>query len=204
MKTDIRSRYTKEVIGKAFLKLLDKKAPERITVSDICREARISRPTFYFYYQDIYALLDEILDGVIAEARLEQMVQLTMREPDSVYQAILHVIEVIEKNFKLYCECFLEQGAENRMSVKVTEALNNTLIREWTEKGLLPGNVDREYFTGFMQSGFNALIRHWADKGEGRESASELAKLTEKFLLYGLLGVVREGRGAAKEKPSCN
>ena len=193
MKTDIRSRYTKEVIGKAFLKLLDKKEPERITVSDICREARISRPTFYFHYQDIYALLDEILDGVIAEARMEQMVQLTMREPDAVYQSVLHIIEVIEKNFRLYRECFLEQGSENRLSLKVTEALNNTLIRQWTEDGLLPENVDKEYFTGFMQSGFNALIRRWSDKGEARESASELAKLTEKFLLHGLLGVIREG-----------
>lgn len=193
MKTDIRSRYTKEVIGKAFLKLLDEKEPERITVSDICREAMISRPTFYFHYQDIYALLDEILDGVIAEARLEQMVQLTMREPDSVYQSILHVIEVIEKNMRLYRECFLEQGAENRMSVKVTEALNNTLIRQWTEEKLLPENVDKEYFTGFMQSGFNALIRHWADKGEERESPNELAKLTEKFLLHGLLGIIQDG-----------
>lgn len=193
MKTDIRSRYTKEVIGKAFLKLLDEKELERITVSDICREAMISRPTFYFHYQDIYALLDEILDGVIAEARLEQMVQLTMREPDSVYQSILHVIEVIEKNMRLYRECFLEQGAENRMSVKVTEALNNTLIRQWTEEKLLPENVDKEYFTGFMQSGFNALIRHWADKGEERESPNELAKLTEKFLLHGLLGIIQDG-----------
>ena len=121
------------------------------------------------------------------------MVQLTMREPDAVYQSVLHIIEVIEKNFRLYRECFLEQGSENRLSLKVTEALNNTLIRQWTEDGLLPENVDKEYFTGFMQSGFNALIRRWSDKGEARESASELAKLTEKFLLHGLLGVIREG-----------
>ena len=46
-KTDRRTVYTKKAIGDAFLRAKRNKDYNTITVADICREAEISRGTFY-------------------------------------------------------------------------------------------------------------------------------------------------------------
>lgn len=66
-KADRRARYTRGVIREAFFKLLKEKGFARVSVADLCREADISRGTFYLHYEDKYelvrALIDEALDA---------------------------------------------------------------------------------------------------------------------------------------------
>lgn len=51
---------TKRIIREAFLQLLDEKALGKITVKDITDRCGINRNTFYYHYQDIPALVEEI------------------------------------------------------------------------------------------------------------------------------------------------
>ena len=51
---------TKELIYRTFLDLLRQKPFDKITVRDIVESANINRNTFYYYYSDIYELLEEI------------------------------------------------------------------------------------------------------------------------------------------------
>ena len=55
--------YTKEMITKAFIQLLNEKPLHRITIKDIAEDCDINRNTFYYYYPDIYALLSEIFEN---------------------------------------------------------------------------------------------------------------------------------------------
>ena len=52
--------FTKEAILKAFLHIAAKKPIEKITVRDIVDECGVNRNTFYYYFQDIYAVLEEL------------------------------------------------------------------------------------------------------------------------------------------------
>ncbi len=52
--------FTKRAILFSFLKLCEKKSPDKITVKDIVDDCEINRNTFYYYFQDIYALLEEL------------------------------------------------------------------------------------------------------------------------------------------------
>ncbi|MCQ2480600.1 MAG: TetR/AcrR family transcriptional regulator [Clostridia bacterium] len=54
------STTTKEDIFKAFIEILKTKPFDKITVRDIVEECDINRNTFYYYYSDIYELLEEI------------------------------------------------------------------------------------------------------------------------------------------------
>jgi len=65
---DMRVVKTKKNIGEALIRLLKQKPFEKITVSEICREGMTSRITFYTYYQDKYALIDEMFVEYIKEA----------------------------------------------------------------------------------------------------------------------------------------
>ena len=57
-KEDRRTRYTRQVIKEAFLKLLEEKEYPKITVTEICRLAEINRGTFYLHYYDTADVLD--------------------------------------------------------------------------------------------------------------------------------------------------
>lgn len=48
---------TKLWIADAMKRLLTKKSLERIFVTDICKEAEIERPTFYYHFRDKYDLM---------------------------------------------------------------------------------------------------------------------------------------------------
>ena len=62
---DKRIIKTKRSLKKAMTEMLDKKDFEHITITELCREADISRITFYTHYSDKYALLDEIFDDML-------------------------------------------------------------------------------------------------------------------------------------------
>ena len=63
-KTDRRTLYTRQVVKDALLELLEKNPYDKINVTLLCRQAEITRATFYLHYAD----LNEVLDEVIAEA----------------------------------------------------------------------------------------------------------------------------------------
>lgn len=66
-KTDRRTRYTQKAIQDAFLQVKRTKGYHAITVADICREAEISRGTFYAHFNNIAEVLDVLLDDALAD-----------------------------------------------------------------------------------------------------------------------------------------
>lgn len=63
-------QYTRKMIREQFVALLEEKPLDEITVKDVVERCQINRKTFYYYYQDLYAVLSEIfqteLDKVTA------------------------------------------------------------------------------------------------------------------------------------------
>ncbi|MBR7111422.1 MAG: TetR family transcriptional regulator [Clostridia bacterium] len=54
------SSSTKRAITESFIYLASKKPLEKITVRDIVDDCGINRNTFYYHFQDIFAVLEEI------------------------------------------------------------------------------------------------------------------------------------------------
>lgn len=52
--------FTKRAIIESFLRIASKKPLDKITVRDIVDDCGVNRNTFYYYFQDIYAVLEEI------------------------------------------------------------------------------------------------------------------------------------------------
>ena len=74
-KTDRRTIYTRKTVKDALLELLEEQPFEKITVASLCRQAEITRATFYLHFQDINAVLDELLDEalMVAETAASEM-----------------------------------------------------------------------------------------------------------------------------------
>ena len=63
--------YTKDLIKKEFMILLDEKTLDNITVTELAQKCQIERKTFYYHYENLEQLIKEIfeseLDKVIEE-----------------------------------------------------------------------------------------------------------------------------------------
>lgn len=64
---DLRVYRTKKSICDAFVRLLERKGFQAITIQDIADEAMINRSTFYAHYTDKYDLLEKYTQHVFAE-----------------------------------------------------------------------------------------------------------------------------------------
>lgn len=60
------AQFTRRAIMASFLKLVDKKPLDRLTVRDIVEDCEITRNTFYYHFQDIYDLTAEVFRSEIA------------------------------------------------------------------------------------------------------------------------------------------
>ena len=70
-KTDRRTVMTKGMIKDALLELLHNTPYEKITVTALCKQSEITRATFYLHYNNIDAVLDELLDDALRLTELD-------------------------------------------------------------------------------------------------------------------------------------
>lgn len=64
-KIDRRTIYTENVIKNTLLELLVATSFEKITVTAVCKQAEITRATFYLHFDDLTAVLDSTLDDAL-------------------------------------------------------------------------------------------------------------------------------------------
>lgn len=72
------ANLTKEAIKKSLIKLLNERPINKITVNDIVEDCGINRNSFYYHFDDIPSLLEEMInreaDRIIAEhSRIESI-----------------------------------------------------------------------------------------------------------------------------------
>lgn len=54
--------YTKDLIRSEFIKLLNKKRLHNVTVTELAKQCKIERKTFYYHYENLTELIKEIFD----------------------------------------------------------------------------------------------------------------------------------------------
>lgn len=64
-KTDRRTLYTLKIIKDTFLELVKQESYAKVTVTELCRKADITRSTFYLHYNSITDVLNEVLDDAL-------------------------------------------------------------------------------------------------------------------------------------------
>lgn len=68
MKTYRNAERTKKWIRRAFIEMMaEKKDIEKITVTELAQHADISKTTFYYHYDDIYAVAEEFENELIEQ-----------------------------------------------------------------------------------------------------------------------------------------
>lgn len=100
------SKLTKKAIRDSFIKLLNEKPFNQITIRDIVDDCGVNRNTFYYYYQDLPQLMetivDEDADRIIREfpslSSLEDCLEAAVGFALENRKAVLHIFRSINRD----------------------------------------------------------------------------------------------------------
>lgn len=146
---------TKLALSTAFKKLLLKKPFSKITISELIRECNVNRKTFYYHFEDIYALLKWTLEQEAFD--VVKRFDLTKDSQD----AFLYVIDYIEQN-SFFLNCIYDSLGREQMKrflYKDLVGIIDTVISN-TENELalkLPNNL-HDFLTEFYTEGVAGML----------------------------------------------
>ena len=92
MKHEVTSLNTKKLLAASLRKQMEKKPFSKITVSEIVKDCGVNRKTFYYHFEDIYALLKWMLEQDAVQVLHGFSLLQDYRD------AILFVLDYVEKN----------------------------------------------------------------------------------------------------------
>jgi len=92
VKYEVASYNTKKTLAESLKKIMKTKSFSKITISEIITDSGVNRKTFYYHFEDIYALLKWIFENEAIEIVKHFNLAVDYEE------AILFVMDYIEKN----------------------------------------------------------------------------------------------------------
>lgn len=92
---DKRVKKTKQAVFNAFLELLEKESIDKITISQIAKQADVNRSTVYFNFKDKHDILIQCTKYYITNMFLSCMSE----EPDVL---VKHTFEYIKQNIEIF------------------------------------------------------------------------------------------------------
>lgn len=175
---DRRQKKTREAIFNGFIKLMNKKSVDKITVGEIIEEADVGRATFYAHFETKEFLLKEmcrelfchIFDSVEKNGNHRHIFDCDA--PDSVF---LHLFQHFYKNDNKILELIALK--DNDVFVKY---LRTELIR-LTEKQMISDIVPGSLLKEHIASTFISTVLWWKNNGL-KETPEEINQYFSLFL----------------------
>ena len=173
-----RRRESRRRIGSAFIKLLQTREIEQVTVTDICRAADIPRRTFYHYFDCKEAVLHAVVKNMLTDCCLDVMLEFN--------QGFEVMRDSLIRNFRYW------QGpAREKLDLLLDNGLSGEMMQcalHWLESERLilpqrPGMSEKELeiLTMVGTSGFFALLMYWRRNGY-RETPEKMAEFAIRAL----------------------
>ncbi len=160
---------TKKAIYYTFIDLLSTKPFDKITIRDIVEVCGINRNTFYYYYSDIYDLLEEIFTN-----KINEMIEAHKSGKSWVTSFIKIANEAYEHKKMIYniCSSRSYEYLENYMYRACNQVVVE-VVRNIAEDMNVP-DADIEFIASFYEYGFVGVLSEWFKTGM-REDPLELA-----------------------------
>ena len=168
------ANFTENAIRTAFLELLNERPLSKITVKDITDRCGINRNTFYYHFQDIPTLIQQIFtveaNNIITQYSsidtLENAVSISISNLLKNKKAILHIYnsanrEMFEQYFFTIC------GHTVRTYMKTA----------FPEKNI--SDSDRELIADYYQSALFGSLLVWLQKGMKDDIEQKIQRIFE-------------------------
>ena len=148
--------YTKNLIKQEFIKLLNKKSLHNITVTEIAKQCKIERKTFYYHYENLPQLVKEIFDEELEDVIKEFNETLSWEESFiSAEKFILDNKKVVkhmyESDYKIELEKYIFSISGEIMRKYVRRVAKDTKAQE----------IDIKLIAYFYQCALSSALVEW-------------------------------------------
>lgn len=172
------SKFTKQAIRNACLELLEEKPFDKVTVKDIVMRCELNRNTFYYYYRDIYDVLEDIF--------CEEREQLRARhaEDRTFYEAHLAASRIIlqHKSAVMHLAKSRHQDILMDYLVNVIHDFVRPFVEKRAEHAAL-SERDIQYIVSFYSCAIVDYTHHWIMDGMKEDGEELLERLSDTFEL---------------------
>ncbi|WP_033168038.1 TetR/AcrR family transcriptional regulator [Clostridium sp. KNHs205] len=183
IENDLRIIKTRKLIRDAFVKLIDVKGFNGITINNIADMAMINRSTFYLHYTDKYDLLhqtmEEAIQNILQMVAPEAHIIDGKLEYDSFVQNISSILKTVENDALLY-KIILNDKEMSEISKKFENALIEKLDISFTGHIL----ISRDLFLELIASLYMSAIKWWLNN-DMKYSSNFIAEQLVKLLVAG-------------------
>lgn len=170
------SNPAKQMIIQCFLELLNDKPFHRITVKEIVKKCDINRNTFYYHFEDIYDLLEEVFREEIERSKIHTVTYGHWQ--DTVLNAMRFLIE----NKKATLHIFNSIGQkELRNYLKQVFKIS---ISHYFEDIFVKYQVcdeDKDFLIQFYTDAIVGITIEWIEKGLEEDYTIQYINLTNKW-----------------------
>ncbi len=168
--------FTKQAIKASFIKLLNEKPLGKISVRDIVEDCGINRNSFYYHFQDIPALLEEIVteqtEALIARypsiGSLDECFQVAFRFAQDNRRAVMHIYQSVNRDIFVQNSMRLCESA-------VTSYINTA----FPDRAL--DAQDRQIVIRFIKCQLFGMCIDWVSSGMRDEALADLKRAIELF-----------------------
>lgn len=150
------ARRTQAIIMQAFVELLAQKPLDKITVKDVIERADVNRNTFYYYYENIPALLDALF-----EQELEKFVASTEKS-DSFAKEYVRAYSLVRDHKRAVYHVY--QSGERQSISRFLETAAELFVESFVRKAAAPYDLDENgiyYVTHFYSYAIVGMTSHW-------------------------------------------
>lgn len=168
------ANFTKQAIRDSFVKLLNERPFNQITVRDIVDDCGVNRNTFYYYFQDLPQLLEMIVEEdaqrIIREypniASIEECMNAVIVFALENRKAVMHIYH--SANRDIY-ERYQWKACEYVVTVYIDSILSGRTVAE----------EDRKLLIDYLKCVCFGLIMGWMEKGMQADIQSRLHRIYE-------------------------
>ena len=171
------SNITKRALETSLKNLLLKKPVNKITINDITEDCGVNRATFYYHFQDIYALIEWSCEE---DARKALSSNTTY---DTWQQGFLNVLNAVEDNKPFIINVYRHVSQEQIIQYlyRVVYDLLINVVEECAH-GMTLRDEDKKFIADFYKYAFVGLTLEWIKsdmKTPPKEIVSRLSELID-------------------------
>ncbi|HZG72150.1 MAG TPA: TetR/AcrR family transcriptional regulator C-terminal domain-containing protein [Chondromyces sp.] len=160
-RTDLRIVKTKEALHHALLELLNEKALEDISISEICRKAKINRGTFYLHYNQIEDLFEEYFKEItadLARSYQEPYRHVSVLKTSELEPSTIRIFHHIEK-YKLFYRIIFSKKVPLMYYYLLFEEINHLLLQD--KEAFPKEEVNRQLYCSYQANAIIGMIIYW-------------------------------------------
>lgn len=157
-----RKKDSQERIEKVFIRLVQTREVNDISVSEICKLAKVNRTTFYANYLDIYDLVDKVKDRMIEEFAGMFAVDKRGHNDENYLLMFNHI-----KNNQIFYRTYFRLGFD--VSYDISYFDSKLAKQRYNNKFI-------DYHCEFFKAGISAVIKKWLNN-DCKESPEDLLEI---------------------------